>query len=81
MPDFQSKGPVVARPVRSNGSGSASPLSRRTTAMQQFPVFATLSASEFKEVTSAAHEKLLPRRETIYNEGDPIREGFLLPAG
>ena len=81
MPDFQSKGPVVARPVRSNGSGSASPLSRRTTAMQQFPVFATLSASEFKEVTSAAHEKLLPRRETIYNEGDPIREVFLLTAG
>jgi CRP-like cAMP-binding protein len=49
--------------------------------MQQFPVFATLSASEFKEVTSAAHEKLLPRRETIYNEGDPIREVFLLTAG
>jgi CRP-like cAMP-binding protein len=49
--------------------------------MQQFPVFATLSASELKEVTSAAHEKLLPRRETIYNEGDPIREVFLLTAG
>src|SRR5262252_6953847 len=81
MPDFQSKGPVVARSVRANGSGSASPLSRRATAMQQFPVFATLSASEFKEVTSAAHEKLLPRRETIYNEGDPIREVFLLTAG
>jgi CRP-like cAMP-binding protein len=49
--------------------------------MQQFPVFATLSASELKEVTSAAHEKLLPRRETIYNEGDPIREVFLLTTG
>lgn len=81
MPDFQSKGPVVARSVRANGSGSASPFSRRATAMQQFPVFATLSASEFKEVTAAAHEKLLPRRETIYNEGDPIREVFLLTAG
>ena len=81
MPDFQSKGPVVARPVRANGSGNTSPFNRRATAMQQFPVFATLSASEFKEVTSAAHEKLLPRRETIYNEGDPIREVFLLTAG
>ena len=81
MPDFQTKGPVIAGPARTNGSGNASPLSRRATAMQQFPVFATLSASEFKEVTSAAHEKLLPRRETIYNEGDPIREVFLLTAG
>jgi CRP/FNR family transcriptional regulator, nitrogen oxide reductase regulator len=81
MPDFQTKGPVVGGSARTNGSGHLSPLSRRATAMQQFPVFATLSASELKEVTSAAHEKLLPRRETIYNEGDPIREVFLLTAG
>src|SRR6516225_1591704 len=81
MPDFQSKGPVIAGSARTNGSASASPLGRRITAIQQFPVFATLSASELKEVTSAAHEKLLPRRETIYNEGDPIREIFLLTAG
>jgi CRP/FNR family transcriptional regulator, nitrogen oxide reductase regulator len=50
-------------------------------ATQQFPVFANLSASELREVTSAAHEKLLPRRETIYVEGDPIREVFLLTSG
>lgn len=81
MPDFQTKGPVVAGSARTNGSVNASPLSRRATAMQQFSVFATLSTSELKEVTSAAHEKLLPRRETIYNEGDPIREVFLLTAG
>ena len=50
-------------------------------ATQQFPVFANLSTSELREVTSAAHEKLLPRRETIYVEGDPIREVFLLTSG
>jgi CRP-like cAMP-binding protein len=50
-------------------------------ATQQFPVFSNLSTSELKEVTSAAHEKLLPRRETIYVEGDPIREVFLLTSG
>jgi len=81
MTDFQSKGPVVAGSARTNGSGSASPLGRRATAIQQFSVFANLTSSEFKEVTSAAHEKLLPRRETLYNEGDPIREVFLLTSG
>ena len=81
MTDFQSKGPVVAGSARTNGSGSASPLGRRAAAIQQFSVFANLTPSEFKEIISAAHEKLLPRRETIYNEGDPIREVFLITSG
>ena len=81
MTDFQSKGPAVAGPPRTNGSGSPLPPGRRAIAIQQFPVFANLSPCEFKEVISAAHEKLLPRRETIYIEGDPIREVFLLTSG
>lgn len=81
MTDFQSKGPAAAGSARANGSGSASPMGRRAMVIQQFSVFTNLSASEFKEVTSAAHEKLLPRRETIYVEGDPIREVFLLTSG
>jgi CRP-like cAMP-binding protein len=81
MTDFQPKDPAVSGSARVNGSGSASPWGRRAMATQQFPVFANLSTSEFREATSAAHEKLLPRRETIYVEGDPIREVFLLTSG
>lgn len=81
MTDFQSKGPAVPGSVRTNGSGGVTPLGRRAMAIQQFSVFANLSTSEFKEVMSAAHEKLLPRRESIYIEGDPIREIFLLTSG
>lgn len=81
MTDFQSKGPAVAGSPRTNGSGNPSPSGRRPTVIQQFPVFANLTPSEFKELVSPAHEKLLPRRETIYIEGDPIREVFLLTSG
>lgn len=49
--------------------------------IQPFPLFANLSPAEFEEVTSAAHEKVLPRRKRIFIEGDPIREVHLLISG
>ena len=54
---------------------------RRTALVQHFPLFAGVSATERREIASAAHEKHFGRRHTLFLEGDPVREVILLTSG
>jgi len=46
-----------------------------------FSLFADLTPAEFEAIISAAREKRFTRRETIFTEGDPVRQVTMLISG
>jgi len=47
----------------------------------QFAIFSELTPPEFEVVIAAAREKRFGRRETIFTEGDPVRQVTLVVSG
>lgn len=56
-------------------------VSRRAEWMQSLPIFFNFSPQECKEVVSAAHEKEIARRQTIFLEGAPCKQVILVLSG
>lgn len=48
---------------------------------RQFPLFAELIPADFEAIISAAREKRFDRRETIFTEGDPVRQVTMVLSG
>lgn len=46
-----------------------------------FSLFADLTPAEFETIIAAAREKRFARRETIFTEGDPVRQVTMLISG
>jgi CRP/FNR family transcriptional regulator, nitrogen oxide reductase regulator len=55
--------------------------SRRETLVKHSPLFTGLTASECREIVSAAHEKRFARRQTIFVKGDLVQQVILLTSG
>ncbi len=55
--------------------------SEKMRAVGHFPLFAEITPAEFEAITSAAREKRFSRRETIFTEGDPVRQVTMLISG
>jgi CRP-like cAMP-binding protein len=70
----------VARP-NTIGFVSESEASRRSALVQHSPIFRDIAPSECREIVSTAHEKRFARRETMFLEGDPVRQLILLTSG
>lgn len=71
---------TVLRPV-GKGFENRNGLSQRVALVQQFALFAGLTASECASIVSSAHEKDFARRQTIFFEGDPMQQISLLTSG
>jgi CRP-like cAMP-binding protein len=68
--------PFVAGRFVSEGEAN-----RRVALVQSSPLFEEISAADCREIVSAAHEKHFARRETLFLEGDPVRQVILLTSG
>src|ERR1700730_8635992 len=70
-------------PVRppSPGLAQESATHSRAALVQNSPLFSSISAEECREIVSAAHQEEFARRQTIYLEGDPVRQIVLLLSG
>lgn len=64
-----------------DGLGSLHVLSERIKTVKHFGLFADVTPAEFELIISAAREKRVARRETIFTEGDPVRQVTLLVSG
>ena len=53
----------------------------RTTLIQSFALFAEVSAADCSSIISAAREKRFTRRETIFSEGNAVRQVIMLVSG
>jgi CRP-like cAMP-binding protein len=56
-------------------------LSEKTRSAKQFALFAELTPPEFELVIASAREKRFDRRETIFTEGDPVRQVTMVLSG
>ena len=54
---------------------------RKVTLVQHSPLFGNVSPADCREIVSAARESEFARRDTIFLEGDPIRQVILLTSG
>jgi len=61
--------------------GHRSVLGDRIRAASHFSLFADVTPAEFEAIISAAREKRFTRRETIFTEGDPVRQVTMLISG
>lgn len=68
-------------PVRPAGSGNVKEANNGATLVQRYPLFSGISSADCKEIVSAAHLKEFSRRQTVFFQGDPIRQILLLTAG
>lgn len=63
------------------GLNSVGYMNQKIALVQRFPLFAGISSGDCANVVSAAHERHFLRRQTIFLEGDPIRQILLLLSG
>ena len=56
-------------------------LSEKIRLARQFGLFAELTPAEFEVIVGAAREKRFERRETIFTEGDPVRQVTMVLSG
>ena len=70
----------AVRPAVS-GLVSQNEAKRREALVRHSRLFSDVSGTECREIVSAAHEKHFVRRQTIFLEGDPIRQVVLLTSG
>lgn len=49
--------------------------------VQGFPLFSNVAAADCASIISTAREKRFWRRQTIFSEGDPVRQAVLLLSG
>jgi CRP/FNR family transcriptional regulator, nitrogen oxide reductase regulator len=56
-------------------------LSQKAIAVKQLPLFSGVSVSDCANIVSSAREKNFARRQTIFAEGDPVRQISLLISG
>ena len=56
-------------------------LSERIRSAKQFALFAEVTPAEFELIVGAAREKRFDRRETIFTEGDPVRQVTMVLSG
>jgi len=81
VPEVQSAGSYGAVPLVPVASARECNTFRKVTLVQHSPLFANVSLADCREIVSAARESEFSRRDTIFLEGDPIRQVILLTSG
>ena len=81
MSNKSSGEPNEAAPAASSDPARQGAILRRAAFVQQFPLFANVSETDCREIVSRARERQVSRRQTIFLEGDPVRDIILLISG
>ena len=81
MRGHEPAGQAAAVRRAANGVGNGTEVNHGAALVQHFPLFSGISSADCKEIISAAHLKEFSRRQTIFFQGDPIRQILLLTSG
>src|SRR5437588_1865811 len=79
MQQYQRTERTVSRGI--NTLNSPVLLNQKMLLAQRSPLFAGLSPADCATIVAAAHERHFLRRQTIFVEGDPMRQVLLLLSG
>ena len=81
MPEGRSAGSYGAVALMAVASACESHTLRKVRLVEHSPLFANVSPADCREIVSAARESEFSRRDTIFLEGDTIRQVVLLTSG
>jgi CRP-like cAMP-binding protein len=81
MPEEQFRGLEAARPWVVPSLAAESSAHHRAAQVQYFSLFANISQSDCRQIVAAAQERRFSRRQTLFLEGDPVRNIILLTSG
>ena len=81
MPEESSGEPNQAVPAAGSYPPGEGAILRRAASVEQFPLFANISGADCGEIVSRARERQFSRHQTIFMEGDPVRDIILLISG
>jgi len=81
MGGYQVAGQVAAVSIGANRFDYETPVSRRASRVLPFPLFSNISPADCAKIAAAAHQKEFHRRQTIFLEGDPVRQILVLTSG
>jgi len=81
VPEVQSAGSYGAAALIPVASARECNTLRKVRLVQHSTLFANISPADCREIVSAARESEFSRRDTIFLEGDPIRQVILLTSG
>ena len=81
MPEGRSAGSYGAVALMAVASARESHTLRKVRLVEHSPLFANVSPADCREIVSAARESEFSRRDTIFLEGDTIRQVVLLTSG
>jgi CRP/FNR family transcriptional regulator, nitrogen oxide reductase regulator len=81
MGDNQQGKPALVARAAPTGSDERTTPKDKSSSAQQLSLFAGISPTDCTKIVAAAHERDFDRRQTIFFEGDPIRQVLLLMSG
>ena len=83
MPEQQFRGITAVMPSSSVVAGLAeqSPARHRSSPLQNSALFTNISQSDRSQIVAAAQERTFSRRQTLFLEGDTVRNIILLTSG
>jgi CRP-like cAMP-binding protein len=81
MGGYQVAGHAAAVSIRAHRIDYGTPLSHRAERVLPFPLFSNISSADYTKIVSVAHQKDFHRRQTIFLEGDPVRQILVLTSG
>ena len=81
MPGQQPVAQTMAVRVGGSSLANGNAIRHRAELVRGFPLFSNISPIDCREIVSTADDMEFLRRQTIYFEGDPIRQIMLLTSG
>lgn len=72
---------AAVKPVRAANWDFRNIVNQRVELVRKFPVFSDIPPDECAQIVALAHERQFPRGKTMFFEGDPVQQVFLLTSG
>ena len=72
---------ATAKPVRAANWDFRNILIQRTEMVRRFPLFSEIPLEDCAQIVGLAHERNFPRGKTMFFEGDPVQQVYLLTSG
>lgn len=72
---------LAVKPLRAANWDFRNILNQRAESVRRLPLFAELSLDDCAQIVGLAHERNFPRAKTMFYEGDPVQQVYLLTSG
>jgi CRP/FNR family transcriptional regulator, nitrogen oxide reductase regulator len=72
---------TAVKPLRTPNWDYRQILNQRAESVRRFPLFSDIPLDDCSQIVAPAHDRHFPRGKTIFYEGDPVQQIYLLTSG